>query len=175
MFGFESAAHNGWQIDQVRQRMESKNFGGMGSNLEPVTKIASCPTRNRLPAVAGRHAAGANGKCSHPMQNHVHLSEVLMNISVNKQMQAFVENEVKSGRYATPADVVNAGLTKLMQGQGLENLSTSELEAIYPDLRKKIAEGLEDFRTGKFTDGEEFFEAWERRERSSSTKNRKTA
>jgi antitoxin ParD1/3/4 len=98
-----------------------------------------------------------------------------MNISLNRQMQAFVESEVKSGRYATPADVVNAGLTKLMQGQGLANLSTSELEAIYPDLRKKIAEGLEDFRSGKFMDGEEFFEEWERRERSSSTDSRKTA
>jgi putative addiction module CopG family antidote len=98
-----------------------------------------------------------------------------MNVSLSRDMKAFVEKAVKSGRYATSSDVVLAGLTKLMQSHSLEACSTAELEAIYPGLRIQIAEGLADLRAGKFVDGDEFFDAWEREEQKPSKRGRKTA
>jgi predicted transcriptional regulator len=44
----------------------------------------------------------------------------------------------------------------------IRRASTAELEAKYPGLREKIAQGLADAEAGRLTDGEEFFAELER-------------
>ena len=96
-----------------------------------------------------------------------------MNFTISPQMQRFVDDEVRSGRYAAPEDVIHAALASLMQNRWLETAPIEEVEAVYPDFRQKIAEGLADLRDGKMVDGEEFFDRLERDD--NDTTSRKTA
>jgi antitoxin ParD1/3/4 len=85
-----------------------------------------------------------------------------MNVTISPEMQRFVHEKLKAGRYATPQDVVHAGLAALMQKEDLERLGPDQLEAIYPHLREKVEAGLREAREGKLSDGEAFFEELER-------------
>jgi putative addiction module CopG family antidote len=98
-----------------------------------------------------------------------------MKVALKAEMKQFVEQQVKSGRFASPEDVVHAALAVLMQHRAFEDLSTEELEAVFPDLRGKIARGLEDARAGRLSDGEAFFEELEREDRAVRGKGRKSA
>jgi Arc/MetJ-type ribon-helix-helix transcriptional regulator len=82
-------------------------------------------------------------------------------------MQRFIEEMVESGAYATPEDVVHAGLAYLDQQLRICGLDAEDLEAIYPDLRRKVAEGLASLRAGRGSDGEAFFEELEREDTNS--------
>lgn len=44
----------------------------------------------------------------------------------------------------------------------LTTMSTEELEAVVPDFRRKIAEGVADEQAGRMSDGDEFFDQLER-------------
>jgi antitoxin ParD1/3/4 len=99
--------------------------------------------------------------------------KALMNLAISPQMQRFVDEEVRSGRYAAPEDVIHAALASLIQNRWLETASIDEVEAVLPEFRKKIAEGLADLRDGKMVDGEEFFDRLERDDNDAA--NRKTA
>lgn len=94
-----------------------------------------------------------------------------MNLTLTPEFEKFVEDEVKAGRYATPQDVIVAGLSVLMQEHRLDRSSFDELESIFPNLRQQIAEGLQDANAGRFTDGEAFFDHLEREDQQ----DRKTA
>ena len=89
-----------------------------------------------------------------------------MDLILSPDVQQFVDEKVKSGEYARPEDVVYAGLVTLMHQTNLSQLSPEELEAIFPNLRQKIDEGMEDLRAGRAGDGEAFFEELERDEKS---------
>src|SRR4051812_14047687 len=75
----------------------------------------------------------------------------IMELILSPELQRFVDDKVKSGRFSSAQEVVFAALAVLMQHDALESYSTSELEAMYPGLRAKIAEGLRDLREGRVT------------------------
>jgi antitoxin ParD1/3/4 len=99
----------------------------------------------------------------------------MMKLELSPEMQQFIEDEVKSGRYEHPEDVVLASLARMMQQEGLEGLSAQEVEVLYPGFRAKISEGLEDLRAGRVSDGEEFFDELDRQEDVAKGPDRKTA
>jgi antitoxin ParD1/3/4 len=85
-----------------------------------------------------------------------------MNILLDPSLERFITERVRSGRYASPEDVVRAGFASLEQQENVASMSTTELEAIYPSFREKVAEGLADEKAGRFSDGDAFFAELER-------------
>jgi putative addiction module CopG family antidote len=85
-----------------------------------------------------------------------------MNFVLTKDMEQFIEERLRRGRYPSPEDVVRAGFASLRQQEAIESLSAEEIEAVFPDMRGQIARGLEEARAGKLTDGDEFFNQLER-------------
>lgn len=85
-----------------------------------------------------------------------------MHLSLSADWQRFIESKVKAGEYASPEEVVQAGLASLTRQASREALSPEELEAVYPNLRADIAAGLQEARAGRVSDGETFFEELER-------------
>ncbi|HTK77801.1 MAG TPA: type II toxin-antitoxin system ParD family antitoxin [Gemmataceae bacterium] len=54
-----------------------------------------------------------------------------MDITLNKpQFRQFVEDEIKSGRFASPADVVEAALARLMDDRELTSLDDETIAAL---------------------------------------------
>jgi putative addiction module CopG family antidote len=68
-----------------------------------------------------------------------------MNVSLTPVTEAFIENLVASGRYASASEVVRAGLRLLMEYE--ENLQF---------LRREIAKGDADIAAGRTVDGPTF-------------------
>jgi antitoxin ParD1/3/4 len=66
-----------------------------------------------------------------------------MNVRLGK-FEAWVQERVDSGDYASSAEVIRAGLRLL-----------KEEEAWRAEVRRKIAEGAADLRAGRVVDGEE--------------------
>lgn len=66
-----------------------------------------------------------------------------MNVAIKPDSQRFVEDQLRTGHYASPEDVVQAGL-KLLQ----------ERQANMGHLRAMIAQGLDQARRGELLDGE---------------------
>lgn len=98
-----------------------------------------------------------------------------MGLILSSEMQRFVDELVKSGRFATPDDVIRAALVALMQQDDLASMSTEEIEGVYPGLRGKIAAGVADLNAGRVRDGEEVFDELDRVEELASKGGRKTA
>ncbi len=68
-------------------------------------------------------------------------------IRLTGDLEAFVDAQVESGAYATPEDVVRAGLEAL---RGAEHGGLSDWErGNFAELRKKIDEGIADFEAGR--------------------------
>ena len=84
-----------------------------------------------------------------------------MNFALTKDLEQFIEERLRRGRYPGAEDACRAGLQSLRQQEAIESLSAGEIEAIFPDLRR-IAQGLEEPRIGKLTDGDAFFDQLER-------------
>ena len=70
-----------------------------------------------------------------------------MTITIQPDSQQIVEDQMKSGRFASPEEVIQAGLNLLQQRQA--NLAR---------LREQVALGLEQARRGELLDGEEVFD-----------------
>ena len=85
-----------------------------------------------------------------------------MNFALTKDLEQFIEERLRRGRYPSAEDVVRAGFASLRQQEAIESLSAGEIEAIFPDIRARIAQGLEEARIGKLTDGDAFFDQLER-------------
>jgi putative addiction module CopG family antidote len=90
---------------------------------------------------------------------------IAMGLTLDPELEKLIEEKVRSGRYATPQDVVRAGLASLEQQESIAAMSTEEFEAIFPGFRRKIAEGVADEQAGRMSDGEEFFDQLEREDR----------
>jgi antitoxin ParD1/3/4 len=97
-----------------------------------------------------------------------------MELKISPEMQRFVDAKVKSGQYASAEDIVHAGLATLMQQEGVAELGNDEIARLFPDMRKKIAEGLADANTGRMSDGEDFFDQLEEENNRPRGSNRKT-
>lgn len=92
--------------------------------------------------------------------------------SIPSTIQEQIDQRIQSGAYASAEDVLRAAFAALSQQEALSAAPLEELEAMYPGLRQKIAEGLEDCRAGRLYDGEEFFDELDREDQE---RNRKTA
>lgn len=71
-----------------------------------------------------------------------------MNVSLTKELDAFVQAKVKSGAYGSASEVVRAGLRQLRDG------AAGSPEA----LRAKLLEGYEQIRRGEVVDGRATFD-----------------
>jgi putative addiction module CopG family antidote len=78
-------------------------------------------------------------------------------IVLDPDLEKFIAERLRSGRYASPEEVLRAGFASLEQQESITSILTSEIERIYPGFREKIVEGLADERAGRFSDGEVFF------------------
>jgi antitoxin ParD1/3/4 len=74
-----------------------------------------------------------------------------MNISLTKELEAFVTSKVGSGRYLSASEVVRAGLRLLEHEEELLELQRIEL-------RKAIAVGVAQLERGEGVSGKEVFE-----------------
>jgi antitoxin ParD1/3/4 len=97
-----------------------------------------------------------------------------MNVSLSPEMRKFVEDRVSAGDYASPEEVIRAGLASLMQRERLARLPVDDLEAAFPGLREKISTGLKEADAGNVADGEAFFDRLEREDETPGA-GRKTA
>lgn len=96
-----------------------------------------------------------------------------MQISLTEEMRRFIEDQMRSGRFAAPEDVVLAGLAALRRQQSLQQWEYGDLEAVFPGLSQKIEAGFRALRAGDFSDGDAFFEEFDHEERTDAS--RKTA
>ena len=67
-----------------------------------------------------------------------------MNVSMTKEMVAFVDDQIKSGRYVSASEVMRDGLRLLQQEKAVE------LEKLQI-LRREIAMGLSDVGAGRMS------------------------
>lgn len=73
-----------------------------------------------------------------------------MNVSLTPELENFIADKVKSGRYTSASEVVREALRLLEEREQLRDLQKQEL-------RKKIAEGLDQLGRGEGIPGEEVF------------------
>lgn len=73
-----------------------------------------------------------------------------MQILLTKQLEAFIQEKVNSGRYASVSDVIGEALMLLDQRDRIR-------EAELAELKSKIQEGIEASERGEVFDGEEVF------------------
>ena len=74
-----------------------------------------------------------------------------MNVSLTKELEEFVNAKLKSGRYSSASEVVREGLRLLEHEDELRELQRVEL-------RKAIAAGAEQAKSGKTIPGDQVFE-----------------
>lgn len=100
-----------------------------------------------------------------------------MPVSLSPETQKLIEDRMKDAGFVSADEFVRAAIFSLDQQDWLRRASTVELEAMYPGIREKIAEGIADAEAGRLTDGEEFFAELEREEQDSEAQRhgRKTA
>lgn len=98
-----------------------------------------------------------------------------MDLSLSPEIQKKIEDRVGAGQYERAEDVLTAALLTLDQHERRLQLGASELEAIFPGLHEKLAEGLAAADQGKLSDGEAFFDELEQEENPSQSKDRRTA
>ena len=82
-------------------------------------------------------------------------------VTLPPELEAFVQERVASGRFATPGEAVREGLRLLEERE-------QEREAVLTELRQEIEIGVEQAKAGKLSDGSVFFEQLRRRTRSAS-------
>ncbi len=77
-----------------------------------------------------------------------------MNISLTRELESFVNKEVKSGLYQSASEVIRAGLRRLKEEKerGLP-FTVSSLE----ELEEKLSEGVEQLNRGEGLPGEAVF------------------
>jgi len=63
-----------------------------------------------------------------------------MNVSLKPELERFVEEQVKAGRFSSPAEVLEAGLARLMLDPLPDELDAEDLAAI-AESEEQIARG----------------------------------
>lgn len=74
-----------------------------------------------------------------------------MDLSLNPQVQKLIDERVKSGKYATPEDVIAAALLTLDQQEWLGDFDSGELDTL-------LAEGEQSITEDGTLDGDEAFQ-----------------
>ena len=103
-----------------------------------------------------------------------------MDLVLTPEMQKFIDEHLRAGRYARAEDVIQAALESLMQLEQLTSLPPSDLEQAFPGVSSKIRRGLNEARAGQLSEGETFFDEMDRQANASGgsaspTTGRKTA
>lgn len=86
-----------------------------------------------------------------------------MKLTLPPKVQRLIEEQVSSGKYETPEDVVAAGLASLEQQQRFADFAPGELDEL-------LAVADEEIDRGELLDGEEAFVARRRRRSRGSKK-----
>lgn len=79
-----------------------------------------------------------------------------MNVSLTPELEAFVQEQVKSGAYVSASEVVRDGLRLLARAEEMRRL---ELDRLRADIRQ----GLEELERGEGVEGAEAFKELRRR------------
>lgn len=82
-------------------------------------------------------------------------------VTLPPELEAFVEERVASGRFATAGEAVREGLRLLEERE-------QEREAVLTELRQEIEIGVDQAKAGKLSDGRAFFEQLRQKIRSAS-------
>lgn len=69
-----------------------------------------------------------------------------MNVSLTPELDRYVHDKVKSGRYNSASEVLREALRNM---QDMENQRALQLA----DLRRKIQEGIDDLDNGRYVEG----------------------
>ncbi|MDQ3798399.1 MAG: type II toxin-antitoxin system ParD family antitoxin [Acidobacteriota bacterium] len=67
-----------------------------------------------------------------------------MNITLTPELENLINEKVKSGKYASPGEVVREGLRLLKEQDELKRIRLEEL-------RREVQKGIDDMREGRFT------------------------
>ncbi len=81
-------------------------------------------------------------------------------VTLSPELEAFIEERVAAGRFATAGEAVREGLRLLEE-------RVQEREAVLAELRDEIELGVEQAKAGKLSDGRAFFEQLRQKIRSS--------
>ena len=82
-------------------------------------------------------------------------------VTLPPELQAFIEERVAAGRFATPGEAVREGLRLLEERE-------QERESVLAELRQEIEVGVEQAKAGQLRDGKAFFEQLRQKLRSAS-------
>lgn len=82
-------------------------------------------------------------------------------VTLPAELEAFVQERVASGRFATPGEAVREGL-RLLEAR------EQEREAVLAELRQDIEIGVDQAKAGELSDGSAFFEQLRQKIRSAS-------
>ena len=82
-------------------------------------------------------------------------------VTLSRELEAFIEERVAAGRFATAGEAVWEGLRLLEERE-------QGREAVLAELRDEIELGVEQAKAGKLSDGRAFFEQLRQKIRSAS-------
>jgi antitoxin ParD1/3/4 len=82
-------------------------------------------------------------------------------VTLPPELEAFIEERVAAGRFATPGEAVREGLRLLEERE-------QERESVLAELRQEIEVGVEQAKAGQLRDGKAFFEQLRQKLRSAS-------
>lgn len=82
-------------------------------------------------------------------------------VTLPPELEAFIEERVASGRFATAGEAVREGLRLLEERE-------QEREAVLAELRQEIEIGVEQAKAGQLIDGRAFFDELRQKIRSAS-------
>ena len=89
------------------------------------------------------------------------MARTQITVTLPPELEAFIEERVASGRFATAGEAVREGLRLLEERE-------QEREAVLTELRQEIEIGVEQAKAGKLSDGTAFFEQLRQKIRSAS-------
>jgi putative addiction module CopG family antidote len=75
-------------------------------------------------------------------------------IILSPEQHRFIDEQLRSGRFANPSEVVGEALRRLEASQRAG-------QALRADMRQKIDEGLAQAERGELFDGDAFFDEWD--------------
>ena len=84
-----------------------------------------------------------------------------LTITLTRELEAFIQERVASGRFATASETVREGLHLLEEREQAR-------EAVLSELRQEIEIGVEQAKAGQLSDGRTFFEELRQKIQSAS-------
>jgi antitoxin ParD1/3/4 len=84
-----------------------------------------------------------------------------LTITLTPELEAFIQERVASGRFATAGEAVREGLQLLEERE-------HERDTVLAELRQEIAIGVEQAKAGQLSDGRAFFDELRQKIRSAS-------